>query len=93
MHSSKELVYPLYSDSSVELSAAFGLAFHMADETIELYLSQYNIDVEKASGQKHHNLPVPSVYIVKADGTVHFVHTDPDHTTRLSTEELLTHAV
>ncbi len=92
MHSSKKLRFPLFSDSSVELSAAFGLAFHMDDETVALYLSQYQIDLEKASGQKHHNLPVPSVYVVNADGTVHFVHTDPDHTTRLGSEELLAHA-
>ncbi len=92
MHSKAKLKYPLFSDSSVELAAAFGLAFHMADETVELYLSQYKIDLEKASGEKHHNLPVPSVYIVKADGSIHFVHTDPDHTARLGSEELLAHA-
>ncbi len=92
MHSSKKLAFPLFSDSSVELASAFGLAFHMADETVELYLSQYKIDLEKASGQKHHNLPVPAVYIVNADGEVHFVHTDPDHTTRLGSEEVLSHA-
>ncbi len=73
----------------MELAAAFGLAFHMADEMVELYLTQYNIDLEKASGQKHHNLPVAAVYILNSDGTIRFAHTNADHTTRLSNEELL----
>ncbi len=92
MHERNTLHFPLYSDSSVELSAAFGLAFHMADDMVELYLSQYNIDLEKASGQKHHNLPVPSIHILNNDGTVRFIHIDPDHTTRISNEEILANA-
>ncbi len=88
-HSSRKLNFPLFSDSSVELAEKFGLAFHMDDETVALYLEKFKIDLEKASGEKHHNLPVPAVYVLDASGTVTFMYSNPDHTARLSNEELL----
>ncbi len=92
VHSSRKLKFPLYSDSSLELSAQFGIAFHVDDETVSLYLNQYKIDLEKASGQPHHNLPVPSVFVVDKAGKILFAYSNADHTTRLSNEDLLTHA-
>ncbi len=92
MHTSRKLNFPLYSDSSVELATRFGIAFHVDDATVELYLNQYKIDLEKASGHKHHNLPVPSVFVVDKAGKVLFSYSNADHTTRLSNEELLAHA-
>ncbi len=64
----------------------------MDDETVALYLEKYNIDLEKASGEKHHNLPVPAVFIVDASGNVKFSYTNPDHTSRLSNDDLLAQA-
>ncbi len=91
-HSSRKLNFPLYSDSSVDLAEKFGIAFHVDDETVALYLDKYKIDLEKASGAKHHNLPVPGVFIVDGAGSVNFVYTNPDHTARLSNDELLAQA-
>ncbi len=91
-HSEKELGFELYSDSSVELAEKFGLAFHVADEMVSMYLEKFNIDIEKASGEKHHNLPVPAVYIADTRGAVKFVYYNADHTTRLSNDELLAKA-
>ncbi len=89
VHGDKKLKFPLLSDSTVELSAALGIAFHVDDATVDLYLNQYKIDLEKASGHKHHNLPVPAVFVVDGAGKVQFVYTNPDHTTRLKNEQLL----
>ncbi len=85
----KGLHFPLFSDCSVEVSESFGLAFHMDDEIVAMYLEKFNINLEEASGETHHNLPVPAVFVLGADGKVKFVYTNPDHTTRLSNEELL----
>ncbi len=92
VHSEKKLKYPLLSDSSMELSAALGIAFHMDDETVAQYLNQYKIDLEKASGQKHHNLPVPTVLVLDGNGAATFVYTNPDYTARLKVDELLSQA-
>ncbi len=93
VHSSRKLKFPLYSDSTVQLATDFGIAFHVDDETASMYLNQYKIDLDKASGHSHHNLPVPAVFVVDKTGTIQFTYTNPDHTTRLSNEELLKHVI
>ncbi len=88
----KEITFPLLSDSKLETSEAFGLAFHMDDATVETFKNNYKIDLEKASGQTHHNLPVPAVYIINADGTIGFSYTNANYEVRLSIEELMKEA-
>ncbi len=92
VHESRKLDFPLFSDTSVALSEQFGIAFHVDDATVDMYLTKYNIDLEKASGEKHHNLPVPAVFVIDAEGTIKFAYTNADHTTRLSNDELLEQA-
>ncbi len=89
MHSHKKLNFPLFSDSTLELTGTLGVVYHMDYATVSTYLNKYNVNLEKASGQKHHNLPVPTVLVTDAKGIVKFVYTNPDHTVRLSNEELL----
>lgn len=83
-----ELNYTLYSDSSMEASSAFGLSFKVDAPTLQK-LESYQIDIEAASGQSHHLLPVPAVYIVNTDGIITFRYYNPDYSTRLSAEEIL----
>ena len=49
----------------------------------------YGIDLEDASGQKHHLLPVPSVFLVGTDGVIKFRYVNPDHTVRIDPDALL----
>jgi peroxiredoxin len=80
--------YQLYSDSTMEAAIAFGLAFKVDSETYKK-LEGYGIDLELASGEDHHLLPVPAVFIVERDGRISFRYFNPDYTERLSTEALL----
>ncbi len=79
----------LVSDAGADALKAFGVAFRLPDETHEIYLRDYGIDVERASGETHRLLPVPSVFLVDAAGVVRFVHADPDFKVRLSGDALL----
>lgn len=81
------LTYTLLSDSDAKAIKAFGLAFRVNDNTYHRMLS-LGVDLEKASGAKHHALPVPAVYIVGIDGTIHFVHFDPDFRNRMDPAEI-----
>jgi len=80
--------YRRLSDSDMILAQAFGVAFRVADETVEQY-HEYGIDLEEASGQSHHLLPVPAVYLIDRDGMIRFAHWDADYRERLSPEALL----
>ncbi len=85
----RSLDFTLYSDSKAELIEDFGLAFHLDDATVSLYLNEYKIDIEKSSGQTHHNLPVPAVYLVDKNKKVAFNYVNPDYKVRLDHNVLL----
>jgi len=83
-----DIGYTIYSDSSLEATRAFGLAFQLDDELVEKYLT-YNIDLEKASGETHHVLPAPATYIIGTDGIINFAYINPDYKVRLHPDVLL----
>ena len=85
------LTYTLLSDANAEAIRAFGLAFRVDDSTYAHMLG-LGVDLEKASGEKHHALPVPAVYIVRMDGVIQFVHYDPDFTKRMDPTEIVKEA-
>jgi len=83
-----DIGYTIYSDSSLQATRAFGLAFRVDDELNERYLS-FDIDLEKASGETHHVLPAPATYIIGADGIINFAYINPDYKVRLHPDVLL----
>lgn len=82
--------YTLVSDSKADLIKKFGIAFRVDDKTFTMYRDQYKIDLEKSSGgQTHHILPVPAVFLIDADGTIRYAHTDPDYRVRMKGSDVL----
>jgi peroxiredoxin len=77
-----KLDYTLLSDSKADALRAFGIGFRVDDATIEKYKG-YGIDLEKSSGESHHALPVPSVFIVDAAGVLQFSYVHPDYKVRV----------
>ena len=47
------------------------------------------IDLEKASGQDHLQLPVPSVFLVEPGGLIRWVYSNPDYEVRPENAALL----
>lgn len=85
----KNLGYTLLSDSSAETAGAFGIAFRVPDELVSKYKGEYGIDLEAASGQTHHLLPHPAVYVVGTDSIIRFAHVSEDYKVRLEPEKVL----
>lgn len=91
LHSSLEdasTPFTLLSDANMSAARAFGIAFRVDDATFARYKS-FGIDLEAASGQTHHELPVPAVFILDRAGVIRFAHANPDYTVRLAAEPLL----
>jgi peroxiredoxin len=82
------LNYELYSDSKAEVSKAFGIAFKVEDSQVEM-LKNHNMNLEKSSGEQHHILPVPSVFIVDEEGKIIFEYVNPNYKIRMSGNLLL----
>ena len=82
------LGYTLYSDSSLTAARAFGIAFQLDDAEVSKYKG-YGIDLEAASGHSHHQLPVPSVFLVEAGGAIRWVYSNPDYRVRPDNAKIL----
>lgn len=80
--------YTLLSDASADAARAFRVAFRVDDDTYNKYKG-FGIDLEAASGQKHHLLPVPAVYVIDRRGKICFLHYNADYKVRLSADKLL----
>lgn len=83
-----EVPFTLLSDARMTAARAYGVAFRVDDATYARYKSM-GLDLEAASGESHHELPVPAVFILDAGGVVRFLHADPDYKVRLAAGPLL----
>jgi len=84
-----KLGYQLLSDSDAVAAKAFGIAFQVEDDLVKKYKESYQIDLEAASGQTHHILPHPAVYVVDKNGKIRFAHVNPDYKLRLEPAKIL----
>jgi len=62
---------------------------YQLDDAMVARYAGYGIDLEAASGRDHHQLPVPSVFLVEAGGIIRWVYSNPDHRVRPDNESLL----
>lgn len=83
-----EIPFPVLSDPELTAHTAFKVILEIDDETYQKYL-KYGIDLEKWSGQKHHKIAVPSIFIIDSDATVRWAHTSKDYSVRPSPTQLL----
>lgn len=80
--------YTILSDNDMAGAKAFGIAFQVDEKTLSKY-EEYGINLEDASGLKHHILPVPAVFIITTDGVIKFEYVNPDYKVRLDADVLL----
>ena len=83
-----KIAFTLLSDSKMTASRAFRIAYTVDDATLKL-LPQNGIDLEAAFGAKHHELPVPAVFLVAMNGLIQFEYINPDYTVRAHPDVLL----
>ncbi len=83
-----DIGYTVLSDSKLDATRKFGLAFKVDDATVERYKT-WDIDLEGSSGEGHHVLPAPATFIIAQGGVIRFQYTNPDYSVRLHPDVLL----
>jgi len=73
------LQFQLLSDKTMAAARSFGIAFQIVDKPPDYYHK-----LERASGERHYQLPVPAVFIVGTDHIIKFEHIDPNFKIRLN---------
>lgn len=86
-----KLTYTLLSDTAMAAARTFGVAFKVEDAIVSRY-KQNGLDLEEASGEQHHLLPVSSVFIIDQKGMIRYVYYNADIKTRLSAEGIIEEA-
>jgi len=80
--------YTLLSDSTMEITGKFGLAYRVSPEILSK-MKQFGVDLDSATGTALHQLPVPAAYVVDQKGVIHFVYYNADIKVRVNPDELL----
>jgi peroxiredoxin len=82
------LDYTLLSDSELEGARAFRVAYVLADDVLERYRAREHWDLRDSSIDKYDALPLPSIFLVDAEGIIVFRFFDFDPRVRLPAEKL-----
>jgi peroxiredoxin len=83
-----ELAFEVLSDSDLKASRAFGIAFDMPAELVELYKSVGH-DLPTTNGNGQWVLPVPATYGIDRNGIVQVAHVDVDYRNRAEPADIL----
>lgn len=82
------LAFEVLSDSSLQATRGFGIAFDLPPELIDLYASVGH-DLPTTNGNGLWTLPVPATYVVGTDGVIQYAHVDVDYRNRAEPDEVL----
>ena len=83
-----ELAYPVLSDSSLAAAQAFGVAFTLPAELVELYANVGN-DLPTINGNGQWVLPVPATFVFDENGVVIYRHVESDYRQRAEPTDVL----
>lgn len=83
------LSFPLLTDSSGDTMRAYRLLYQIPPEMKEVYLKQYNLNLEEYNGEGRWELPVTATYVIGTDGIIKAGLVDMDYTKRMEPQDIL----
>jgi peroxiredoxin len=83
-----KIPFPVLSDPDLTAHQAYHV-IHEADDAELTKLKSAGIDIEHASGRKHHSYAVPSLFLIDRTNRVRWAHADLDYKVRPSTQQIL----
>lgn len=81
--------YQLLTDNKMALSKSLGLAYFLDKKTEAIYRDKLGVPFIDTNGDPRVSLPVPAVYILDKNATVHFQYVNPNFRLRLNEKVLL----
>lgn len=85
---SYDIPFPVLSDPELAAHESFNAVIELDDAHVKKY-KNYGIDLEAWSGQNHHKIAAPAVFLVGKDGKVLWSHVALDFKTRPDVEQML----
>jgi len=82
------LDFDVLSDPEVAAHRAYHVVDHIGGMT-NFMIARMGADLEERSGKAHHDVAIPSVFLIDASGTIRWSHVDPDYSKRPSVPQIL----
>jgi peroxiredoxin len=83
-----KLSIPILTDHDNKVGEAYGLAFRLPDELIEVY-TKNGVVLPRHNGDESWRLSIPARIVIRRDGIVASAEADPDYTHRPEPETTL----
>lgn len=80
--------FDVVSDPKANLLKAFKIANKIEDDLVKKYKNSYSIDIEGDSGETHHVIAHPAVFIIK-NGKIQYADIHVNYKERTKNEEIL----
>lgn len=80
--------FPVLSDSDAKMIEAFHVVNHVDADTLAK-MKSFGLNLEDYSGKTHHEIAIPSLFLIDRNGIVRWAHSDPDYKVRPSTTQIL----
>ncbi len=84
----QKLGFPILTDPDNKVGEAYGLAFRLPDDLIEVY-KKIGVDLPRYNGDESWRLSIPARIVIRRDGVVAAGEADPDYTRRPEVEPTL----
>jgi peroxiredoxin len=80
--------FPVLSDTDATMLEAFHVVNKVDSDTLAK-MKGFGVDLESYSGKTHHEIAIPSLFLIDRTGVVRWAHSDPDFKVRPSTAQIL----
>jgi peroxiredoxin len=80
--------FPVLSDPDLAAHKAFHVVDHLGG-LATFMIARMGADLEQRSGREHHDVAVPSIFLIDAAGVIRWSHVDIDYGKRPSVPQLL----
>lgn len=85
----EQLTSTIISDPDAKILDAYKVKFQVPDELVAKYKNEYKIDLEAASGKKHHFIAVPAVYVVDEKAEITYAFVDENYKVRAPEADII----
>jgi len=78
----------MFSDNDFKIMKAYDVDFTLDQKTLDKY-KKWDIDIDKANGDRSNTMTVPATYLIGTDGKIVYVHFDEDYKERSLPEMIM----
>jgi peroxiredoxin len=88
LHATYSIPFAVLSDSDAAMIEAFHVVKHVEGDELAK-MKSFGVDLEQYSGKTHHEIAMPSLFLIDRTGIVRWAHSDPDFKVRPSVAQML----